>query len=1383
MFWMAQVDETEYLKLYQKIQTKKELLERIIKDGKSLSASGSDYAIHREVGVPQNMINVLVSTEKFEYFSKTITPEGADDTTSVDERGYERRFHRLPNELDENLDQPTSSLRVTDSGSEDNDSSNDSNISSDNPANYGNLSRFSMEETHTEFYSHTDLKTSLNEKTGSLNIANDSDSLLTNSSDENYSSTNDHKQDDPHNSTSGHREILMRSNLSETHSSPVSLDAESMTGSDSTDFEDYENLDIEDIGTNMQTDDVAFAKRIRKCCDDFGREIPRFLDDTAECLTGLACCYLQKKYEDKMERKLNFIRAATLINAALVRHQMTGDKENYEITIELLRGLHQQVLKESVSTKTDQDYVDFCSNIREKVDRLRVEENAKLVEVQRVRHRVEDEMLDAPTSQNPTILMIKQISKTNSLNYKKLMVEIIEKCFHSMGDPPCQFAIAGLGSLAREEVTLSSDFEHVIILQDGTPDDEEIREYFRWFTVIFHVIIIGLRETIIPSVDIKSLCDHYSSDVSEKWFKDFYTPCGLSFDGMMPHACKCPLGRQTPTENYEYGVELIQTSSVMASYLTKEEQLKHGYMLDDVLSTTCCVYGSSQVYECFLAKREIAQNSATAEELFLQQQHLLKSLVVNWKSTYAAALQFIDVKKSLYRPITYLLHFLATQLNLTSQSSFDIIDDLRFRGIIDEPIRHLLHHSVAIALEIRMRSYRTKHRQRNAISYRDLPKKVGRNCSAIFRVVVQFFLCAVRDYAYRRFVLKRDYNTLTFPTIDGDIWKCEVLQSSFHVCDEEGEILHRVLNSIESLLSSVREDDDRQTYQSYLYLKMYFQSLCGAIHRIIVRYQIGDSNRSSHDSPSIRKIYMWANEKMLEFGLDLETKILLLTMKASVLYLCGGDKYQEANAILDDALHTYTVISQASSYPWERHVDLEVQIKIAALAPYDALGYFRKALKRNDVNIYMEYVYRIGIAKVLWLQGNKSKAKRKLEIVKSEVVSFPQVLSRTDYRIISELVAATFQAFGNNCASTSVLEPLYESIDATIAGRFPGIDDRVAKLNELTHYKYNFGAYYNVGRYSNFTFNMIEYDEPLYVNRAVTKEAHALHIFSSVCYNDMIALIQYSLDGEVRDYANNFAMLKGMPNIWKQTKLIALMALCENMRSQDFDLATTLLERTSDKVIRIKVLQPFLYACFKDLSPHLTANCNVITKQNAIFQQLLQFPTKQELLKKESLSSFLTFNFKKSSKLSWEILHYEKSNGKDLTQTLEFFLTSVMTVMVVRKRKSPLPHLKKCREISTMQSLWLKTCCIDENQVGSVTRQAFQLTSFYSREITQCAIIYNLAVNFVFFDERACSALLWKLINWRKLNRNLYVRSVYLMLKAWERIWDGTDAFSYIKRM
>ena len=93
------------------------------------------------------------------------------------------------------------------------------------------------------------------------------------------------------------------------------------------------------------------------------------------------------------------------------------------------------------------------------------------------------------------------------------------------------------GSLARKEISPYSDFEHIIALEEllQVQNTQDIVEYFRWYSVIFHIIVMNLQETIIPGVWIRSLNDN--SKPHGNWFFDRITTRGISFDGMMPYAC------------------------------------------------------------------------------------------------------------------------------------------------------------------------------------------------------------------------------------------------------------------------------------------------------------------------------------------------------------------------------------------------------------------------------------------------------------------------------------------------------------------------------------------------------------------------------------------------------------------------------------------------------------------------------------------------------------------------------------------------------------------------------------------------------------------------------------------------------------------------------
>ena len=58
------------------------------------------------------------------------------------------------------------------------------------------------------------------------------------------------------------------------------------------------------------------------------------------------------------------------------------------------------------------------------------------------------------------------INNTIAVKYKNIMAELSQDCENVLGKPPCEYAVVGMGSLAREEITPYSDFEPIILLFD-----------------------------------------------------------------------------------------------------------------------------------------------------------------------------------------------------------------------------------------------------------------------------------------------------------------------------------------------------------------------------------------------------------------------------------------------------------------------------------------------------------------------------------------------------------------------------------------------------------------------------------------------------------------------------------------------------------------------------------------------------------------------------------------------------------------------------------------------------------------------------------------------------------------------------------------------------
>ena len=304
--------------------------------------------------------------------------------------------------------------------------------------------------------------------------------------------------------------------------------------------------------------------------------------------------------------------------------------------------------------------------------------------------------------------------------YTDIMAHISKQCIDIMGLPPCKFALVGMGSLARKEITPYSDFEHVVVLEElhfkKKKALQPIYEYFRWYSVIFHVIIINLQETIIPSVCIPCLND--SSKPGGNWFFDNITSRGISFDGMMPHACKFPLGRTQTTAKKPFKTELIKTVSDMTKYLNVEEDLKNGYKLADILTRTCFVAGHEKPYFTFLDNIVRIQSQRKEEFLNRTYAQVLED-VKNFDALISLHVfqtsKVWNIKRVIFRATSLFVSALGKIHGLNENSNFDILEALQGNDKIDETTAHRLSFAVAVACYSRLYHYMSKQSQNDIV--------------------------------------------------------------------------------------------------------------------------------------------------------------------------------------------------------------------------------------------------------------------------------------------------------------------------------------------------------------------------------------------------------------------------------------------------------------------------------------------------------------------------------------------------------------------------------------------------------------------------------------------------------------------------------------------
>ena len=521
----------------------------------------------------------------------------------------------------------------------------------------------------------------------------------------------------------------------------------------------------------LHDDEIKLAEKLKalcECCDS--KKCKRKETDkrtSASLLHKLGKVYHRRAiHESSPSDMFCVIKSAVLYNAALFR-----DPPNKKAVKDDLQHLCSHILILADASNKTALLTGQVKIVKQAVLEMRERVMQKLKQIKEIPDHLNDEVsfdlqldeilllkkqvsqkLHGFELQKITLLQALQNQITN--DFKQIMANVACFCEQVMGPAPCKFALTGMGSLARSEITPYSDFENIILLDNkvNTTDKksyEKILQYFRWFSVIFQIILVNLQETMIPSVAIASL----------DWLFDDITPSGISFDGMMPHACKFPLGRQQHTKNKPFATELIKPVDEMLKYLSSEENLKNGYHLSDILTKTCFVYKDKDLFDEFengVFKKTEQNRENVLQEVTGQVIDDLKSFATRSSLSELEFNKQFNMKRIIYRSTTLFISALGRLYNIGASSCFDIIAKLHMSD--DEKCnkyaKHKLMYAVALACEIRLRWYMRRKKQKDDIdSVQILTELVGK------RSTISYFQIAyaLQSDLSKRLKLKRHH--------------------------------------------------------------------------------------------------------------------------------------------------------------------------------------------------------------------------------------------------------------------------------------------------------------------------------------------------------------------------------------------------------------------------------------------------------------------------------------------------------------------------------------------------------------------------------------------------------------------------------------------------
>ena len=303
---------------------------------------------------------------------------------------------------------------------------------------------------------------------------------------------------------------------------------------------------------------------------------------------------------------------------------------------------------------------------------------------------------------------------------KCFLVDILFHCSHIAGPAPCNFSIIGLGSTSRKEVTPYSDLEFSILVDNNSKNPSpEQRQYFRFLTYFIQMQIIRLGETILPSVGISSLNDFYSKNKEDDWFYDDVIPKGFSFDGMMPWACKTPLGRKEwrehPPQEYIMTVEeMLKLQDVIPGSCM--ESLKTA----NVFRSVCHLFGDEKLTMTYQQKLSARLTHIGSMRSFREQVlQIMENLLVTYGDEGMATDHFgtqQDVKKEVYRLTSLLVEQLGKFFLIFGQSSWKCVHEMRIKKILTEDGAKNLLAALSITTELRLKCYQKQGRQKEALA-------------------------------------------------------------------------------------------------------------------------------------------------------------------------------------------------------------------------------------------------------------------------------------------------------------------------------------------------------------------------------------------------------------------------------------------------------------------------------------------------------------------------------------------------------------------------------------------------------------------------------------------------------------------------------------------
>ena len=204
---------------------------------------------------------------------------------------------------------------------------------------------------------------------------------------------------------------------------------------------------------------------------------------------------------------------------------------------------------------------------------------------------------------------------------------------------------------------------------------------------------------------------------NNEWFYDDVTPRGVSFDGLLPQACKIPLGNMRD-------FELIHTPEKMAEFQSNDWYQKNWSLADTLMTFSLLQSEKSILVEAYRNEidkilsnpcdLESCQHDASSDAWPTRRSCRGLQVLHKDLSLYGDMMtdnndldegKFYDVKKEIYRLPDRVIAALAKCCEVKSAGIFVILDELCEKEIVLSEARDNLASASAIAIRLRLSTY------------------------------------------------------------------------------------------------------------------------------------------------------------------------------------------------------------------------------------------------------------------------------------------------------------------------------------------------------------------------------------------------------------------------------------------------------------------------------------------------------------------------------------------------------------------------------------------------------------------------------------------------------------------------------------------------------